>query len=106
MASTLIAVRVPDNLVALIDAKGKRSSVIVEALELLFAEAPPAPVVKRDVESGHAACDPEYSRPKPVKRPMITHKPIVDIPRPHGVVGQKCPHGWMNAYVCQDGCNK
>src|SRR5580658_5055983 len=19
--------------------------------------------------------------------------------------GEKCPHGWMNSYVCQDGCN-
>ncbi len=22
-----------------------------------------------------------------------------------GEVGKRCPHGWMNAYVCQDGCN-
>lgn len=39
--STLMAVRVPDNLVKLIDAKGKRSAVIVEALELMFTESIP-----------------------------------------------------------------
>lgn len=27
------------------------------------------------------------------------------LPAANGVMGQKCPHGWMNAYVCQDGCN-
>ena len=35
--STLVAVRIPDELLYKIDAKGKRSRVILEALESYFA---------------------------------------------------------------------
>lgn len=51
MASTLVAVRIPNELLKAVDGRGKRSKVILEALEKLLGSIPAPAALPRNADS-------------------------------------------------------
>jgi hypothetical protein len=112
----LVAVRIPVDLLAMIDAKGKRTPVILEALRRhLQSEGSSAPVAPRRIEKSAPCRRTEQASNVSAAPPAtISHGEILasgpkarevagkldKLPR----LGERCPHGWMSALSCPS-CN-
>lgn len=114
--SKLVAVRVPDDLLVMIDARGKRSPVIIEALRRhlqVEGSSAPAPAVRtgkpslriRTEQAGNvSAAQPEAISHREIlasgsKAREVASK-LDHLPR----LGERCPHGWMSPLSCPT-CN-